>query len=694
MFTIYLVDIEVLIWWRAILCSNSSHRLLYLKGVDAVERLLLAVAILLPAFSAILCYIIRKAAVRNVIVVVTTLVMFAVAGEFTNLLLQNGGKLTIDFSEGIQLGIGWIIKFLDLALLLYVLYIGFRLRKFIIIGLTLAQMIPLVLFEIFGGVKEPQAAFVIDYLSLVMILLVSIIGPIITVFALGYMKEHEHHQGLKKSRQPRFFMILFAFLGAMNALVMTNDLMWMYFFWEVTTLCSFLLISHDGNTESVKNAIRALWINLMGGIAFLGAIMLIYKVVGSLGLNDIILYARDAKTGVLAVGPGILLIGLSLLCFAGFTKSAQFPFQSWLLGAMVAPTPVSALLHSSTMVKAGVYLVVRMAPAFSGTMLGKIVAVVGGFTFLAGSAIAISQSNGKRVLAYSTIANLGLVICCAGIGTNVAIGAAILLMIFHAVSKGLLFLCVGTIEHGIGSRDIEDMQGLMKRMPFTAVITVIGMISMLLPPFGVLITKWLAIESAVNLPIVLLCIVLGSAFTVVFWSKWIGIVLTMSYKNKYNIEKLPFSIKSSLSLLLVGVVGASIGVAPIYNYLIKPQIAAFGISGKPVLTGNGLGLWLNGTKSFGGFAFILFFAVIVVLMLLIPYFLRKTKSETVKKPYLCGENTDDIRGIEFMSPGEKVENVVVRNYYLSGIFGEANLTLWTNIVAGAIILIMFGVVIK
>jgi ech hydrogenase subunit A len=394
---------------------------------------------------------------------------------------------------------------------------------------------------------------------------------------------------------------------------------------------------------------------------------------------------------------GLLPIGLGLLCFAGFTKSAQFPFQSWLLGAMVAPTPVSALLHSSTMVKAGVYLIVRLAPTYADTTLGKVVAVVGGFTFLVGSAIAISQRNGKRVLAYSTIANLGLIICCAGIGTNIAIAAAVLLIIFHAVSKGLLFLCVGTIEHGIGSRDIEDMQGLMKKMPFTTIVTVIGMISMLLPPFGVLITKWLAIESSVDArsPIVLICIILGSAFTVVFWAKWIGIILTMSYKVKYKTEKLSFSVKSALTVLVAAVVACSVLLVPLYNYLIKPYIIGTNSGDKSLLAGENLGISLQGLNNtvIGGFASIVFFIVVFAVMITIPYFLRKTKAETIKPPYLCGENTSDMRGIEFMSPADKVDNVVVHNYYLSGFFGEKNLTLWVNLAAGAIILIMFGVVI-
>ncbi|HBQ27231.1 MAG TPA: oxidoreductase, partial [Syntrophomonas sp.] len=178
---------------------------------------------------------------------------------------------------------------------------------------------------------------------------------------------------------------------------------------------------------------------------------------------------------------------------------------------MVAPTPVSALLHSSTMVKAGVYLVVRMAPAYQGTYLSDLVAVAGAFTFLTASVLAVTQSNAKRVLAYSTIANLGLIIACAGINTPVAISAAIALIIFHAVSKGLLFLSTGVIEHNIGSRDIEDMGGLVDRMPVTTIIVAIGVLSMFLPPFGMLVGKWASLEASTQLPLVALMFVLASA---------------------------------------------------------------------------------------------------------------------------------------------------------------------------------------
>lgn len=651
--------------------------------------MLLAIAVLLPALSAVLCYYFKKAAIRNGVVIVSTIIMFAVAGSFIYAMIHSGGQIALNLEKlNLPVDLGLLIKIADFLILAYTAYLGIKFKKPLIIVLAFLQAIPLIVFEMSGTVKEPEVSFVIDYLSLIMIMLVSVIGPIITLFAIGYMREHEEHLHLEKSRQPRFFCILFVFLGAMNALVMTNNLSWMYFFWEVTTLCSFLLISHDQNEQSFKNAFRALWINMVGGIAFVLAIILIYKSLGTLAIDEII----STKTTAAGIS-GLLPIGLSMLCLAGFTKSAQFPFQSWLLGAMVAPTPVSALLHSSTMVKAGVYLVVRMSPAFMGTNLGMIVALVGGFTFLAASAIAISQQNGKRVLAYSTIANLGLIICCAGIGSYVALGAAILLIVFHAVSKALLFLCIGTIEQGIGSRDIEDMQGLFRKMPFTTIIAVIGMISMLLPPFGVLLTKWLAIEAAVKLPVVLIMIILGSAFTVVFWAKWIGIIMTMSYHAKYKLEKLPFSVMSSLILLVLGVIITGFDISILFKVGVAPFLKEVFKSTSVGLVGTN-GLWLvEGSKKLvGGFSSIYFFIILFLIALMIPYLFNKSKPERVKPPYLCGANTDDLKGLEFTGPADIVDYVVVHNYYFSGVFGEVNLTPWTNFIAGAIILIMFGVV--
>jgi ech hydrogenase subunit A len=169
--------------------------------VDNYVLVLLALATLLPAVSAAICYVIPNKALRNVVVVVNTLVLFAVAWEFVRLLLASNGSIRID-EKAIPFHLGEIIKVLDVLLLSYITYVGFKLKKPLIVSLAALQLVPVIVFEFFMGVHEPETAFLIDYLSVVLMLLISIVGPIISVFAIGYMEEHEHHLHLKKSRQP------------------------------------------------------------------------------------------------------------------------------------------------------------------------------------------------------------------------------------------------------------------------------------------------------------------------------------------------------------------------------------------------------------------------------------------------------------------------------------------------------------
>ncbi|MDD5746391.1 MAG: proton-conducting transporter membrane subunit, partial [Candidatus Omnitrophica bacterium] len=245
----------------------------------------------------------------------------------------------------------------------------------------------------------------IDKLSIIMTTVVGIIGSLICVYAMGYMKDfhRQFHRELPDNRR-FFFLQMFVFLSAMFGIVFSNNLLWFCFFWEITTVCSFLLIGYKKNPEAVANAFRALEFNLFGGLLLIIAIGYLFFTTGSIELDALM-------TGNKAV----VLLPIALISCAGLIKSAQFPFSSWLLGAMVAPTPVSALLHSSTMVKAGVYIILRFASQLEGTLPGLVLALIGGLTFLIASCIAISQSDAKKILAYSTIANLGLIVLCAGV---------------------------------------------------------------------------------------------------------------------------------------------------------------------------------------------------------------------------------------------------------------------------------------
>jgi ech hydrogenase subunit A len=642
--------------------------------------LLVLLTLLIPAVCAPLMLLLRRSALRKVVVSVMACAMIVVAVLLgINVLTQ--GHIIIKAST--YPWVSSLVTIIDGVTLVVILFFGFRLREWKIILPSLLQAGAVIWLEVFKRPAEAGNLVNIDNLSLVLVLISSILGPLIAIFALGYMEKHEEHNKDGKSRQHIFFAVIFLFLFAMNALSITDNLSHLYAFWEITTLCSFLLIGYDRTRDALKSARRALWLNSLAGLFFVTGIVFIASVTNSVSISGLIEHGNAA---------GVLLAGVMFICCAGFVKSAQIPFQSWLLGAMVAPTPVSALLHSSTMVKAGVYIVVRLSPLFGGHTAGYMVSLVGAFTFMAASVLAMGQSNGKRVLAYSTISNLGLIIACAGLGGSAALSAAILLIIFHAVSKGLMFLCVGTVELGIGSRNIEDMFGIYSKMPFTTVIMVIGMISMVLPPFGVLITKWLALEAAVVFPPVLVLIVLGSAFTIVFWVKWLGAVLTIYKSERPKMEKLPLSIK-----IVLGVIGAFVPVltaliSPLNNIVVIPAVNSL-IHESAGVVGNIGGIVVNGKNgTSGGFNGVLLLLGVIIVGLVIVYIIAKMNKPKIVPPYSGGElSTGDRNGRTFIGPMDKSVHMRSYNYYLPSLLGEPRLTIIAGFISVMLILIMFGV---
>ena len=634
--------------------------------------LLVTAALLLPVVAGVGSFVWRSGPALRAIVVGLAVVLIAVS-----LLLLQVGPFTYTPSPLGPLHWEQILVVGDAALIIAFFYYGWRARHALILGLTFVQALAVIYLEtlLAQGHGEGEPVFYVDHLSLVMALVIGIVGSAIAVYALRYMEEHEHHLHLAVSRQPRFFLVFLTFLGAMNGLVFANSLPWLFFFWEVTTLCSFLLIGHDGTELAQRNAQRALWMNLVGGIAFALGMIVLQTQAHTLALQRIIAQQQQGA---------LVLVALALLVLAGLTKAAQMPFQSWLLGAMVAPTPVSALLHSSTMVKAGVYLVVRAAPAFEGTALSQAVAIAGAFTFVTTAALAVGQSNAKRLLAYSTISNLGLIIACAGLNTSLAIGAAILLILFHAVSKGLLFLTVGVIEHNIGSRDIEDMEGLLLRMPLTTVVTLIGILSMLLPPFGVLIAKWAAIEAAAQVPLALLLFAAGSAFTVVFWSKWMGRLLTAPpTEESPRFESLSPLYSWPLLGLGAGAVLLTALIGWVTSVLVGPAVSdRYPVGG---LAGNGWEL----ASPVGAFPVWPLLIVLVAVLVFAVY--RAGGRQQVQAAYLCGEQLPEVSSAGFRSLRDEQQTLSVGSHYYQNWLGETGITRWANPVAIALLVVLLGV---
>jgi ech hydrogenase subunit A len=625
---------------------------------------LLLFLILFPLITAVFMLVVRKDVERNWIVGLSALGIGAV---LVWLLVTGFDKGALFFTIGSE-PVGQLMFLIEMVIAVFILYMGIKYKNYLVVGLIIAQSLLMVWFEaVYAHGIDVQYNLFIDQFSIIMALIIGIIGTLICVYALGYMKHfHEHHHSCS-DRRNQFFFILFVFIAAMFGLVFSNNIIWVFFFWEITTLCSFLLIGYTKTEEATANAFTALWMNLLGGFAFSAAILYLATLGGGMmGLDQL-----------LASGKVIALIPATLIGFAGLTKAAQLPFSSWLVGAMVAPTPVSALLHSSTMVKAGVYIIVRLAPVFQGTTSGYALAMVGAITFLLASGIAVSQSNAKQVLAYSTIANLGLVVACAGIGTYEAIWAAILLIIFHAISKSLLFMAVGTAEHHISSRDIENMHGLINRMPKVAAMMVIGIAGMFLAPFGMLISKWVAIRAFIDAPfgfIFVIILAFGSAITVFFWAKWMGKIISVTPDSE-NIEG---KVDKSEWTALVSMAGLTV-----ITCFIFPLISTFLV--EPFLLQN-----YGQSAQLSQYNITIMIMMLVLLVVLPLSVLLPHKGHKHVMPYMGGRQTTP--DMHFSGSLGLQRQMELSNYYLENIFGEKKLKPVGIYICTAIIGIMFVVV--
>lgn len=315
----------------------------------------------------------------------------------------------------------------------------------------------------------------LDGLSAVFVLLVLGVGALIMAYCPRY---------LSVGRHTRTYVLLTLFAAAMLGLVLAADLVLLFVFWELTTIASFFLIGGSG-AHSARAATRALVITFGGGLALLAAVVLIIVETGTSYLPDIL-----AQPELILDSPMIWPVGL-LLVLAAFTKSAQLPFHAWLPGAMVAITPVSAYLHAATMVKAGIYLLMRFTPVYGGQVAWQAgLLIIGLATAIFGAALALRQHDLKALLAYSTVSQLGLLVAVTGVGTPHALTAAVAHTVAHALFKATLFMLVGIIDREAGSRDVRELSGLRRVMPVTAFLTALAALSMAgVPPMIGFVSK-------------------------------------------------------------------------------------------------------------------------------------------------------------------------------------------------------------
>ena len=637
---------------------------------------LLGFLILFPLVVAGVLLAVRDNRVRNAVVVAAALVI-GIASVWLVVSYLGAPWIPFDFHSP---AVDYVCMVVSVLVAAAILFFGIRHKNMAACVLAAVQVAGSLVFEFAFAHGLPVAqGLYLDSLSLLMAFIIGVVGSGICVYALGYMEDFQAHEPEgAKDRRPAFFALMFAFLSAMFLIVFSNNMVWLFTGWEVTTVCSFLLIGYTRTEEAMRNAFRQIVMNLVGGIAFLAALYVCAIQLGTLSLIEFL------QIGV--QNPALVALPVTALALAGLTKAAQMPFHTWLLGAMVAPTPTSALLHSSTMVKAGVFLLVKLSPVMyagsfapQGGLLASVPAImtvlVGGITFALCSFMAISQTNAKRVLAYSTIANLGLIVACAGVGTPEAVWAAAFLILFHAIAKSLLFLCVGTAEHHIGSRDIEDMDLLFERMPRLSRFMMLGILCMFIAPFGMLVAKWATLVSFAETGQVALIVILafGSAATFMFWAKWLGKLSGIAAARE-NVERDVHASEWAAVMVMAVLVILCCAGLPIVSWLsMEPYVfSVYGTLGQDISTSN---LWI---------ASILSIALAVVLFA----GLGRTKARKVDV-YLAGVSRDNAERT-FQNALSGTSTASARNWYLEDVFGEGRIAPIGAACCSAIIIVAFA----
>lgn len=488
---------------------------------------------------------------------------------------------------------GYLLALLPLGIFIYFL----RLYPVITGGEVIQTTLPWL------SSLDISLSFLLDGLSYLFVLLISGMGTFIVLYASGYMKGHKF--------LGRFYLSLLLFMASMMGVVLSDNLITLFVFWELTSFTSYMLIgfNHE-NPKSRKSALQALLVTFGGGLALLAGVVLMGIAGGTMNISEIL------ASGDLIRNHALYLPILILFLIGAFTKSAQFPFHFWLPNAMEAPTPVSAYLHSATMVKAGIYLLARISPALGGTDAWiYMVTIIGAVTMVSGSWMALRYTDLKQVLAYSTIMALGTLTMLLGMGYSLAFEAVVLFTLVHSLYKGALFMVAGTLDHETGTRDYLRLGGLGKYMPITAVGALLAAFSMSgLVPFVGFIAKELVYEAALNLETASAIMISLAVLANIAGVAAAGIAAIRPFYGAYietPVKAEETSWPMWIGPLLLGVTSLVLGLFPaiIDDTLISSTVSA--ISGETVIFE--LSLW-------HGFNTVLFLSIFTLAAGILVYF--------------------------------------------------------------------------
>jgi len=381
--------------------------------------------------------------------------------------------------------------------------------------------------------------FVPDGLAVTLTVIATVIGSLAVLFSVDYMRG--------EAQLGRYYFMVLFFIGAMAGLVLSGNLLFTFFFWEITALCSYGLISfYNDDPKAVAGGIKALIITQVGGVGLLAGTLIAYANIGSFQIADVLANAGAIPAAALSFMAFSFLI-------AAAAKSAQFPFHTWLPDAMEAPTPISALIHAATMVNAGIYLLARFYPAFESVPGWRTAVILVGVTSaLITAFMALTATDLKRALAYSTVSQLGYMVYAIGAG---GVLASQFHLLSHAVFKALLFLTAGSVIHAVGTRDMRRMGGLSAKMPFARNVFIIGALALMgLPIFNGFWSKELILEVGLeHSPLwAYILMLIGAGLTAFYTFRMTWMVFFGTQREELHIHQTGMAMKVSLALLSIG----------------------------------------------------------------------------------------------------------------------------------------------
>ncbi|HSP11689.1 MAG TPA: putative monovalent cation/H+ antiporter subunit A [Salegentibacter sp.] len=486
--------------------------------------------------------------------------------------------------------------------------------------------------------------FSLDGLSLLFSLMITGIGFLVYVYTSSYLKDHQYLD--------RFYAYLSVFMGAMLGLVLSDNIISMFVFWELTSISSFFLIGFNNTSDaSRKSALTALGITGFGGFSLLAGALLLGSMTGTYSITEM-LTMKDALAG-----HELYILAVIFIFGAAFTKSAQFPFHFWLPGAMKAPTPVSTYLHSATMVKAGIYLLMRFTPVLGDTTFwNTTLIIVGAITMLYSAVHTLFRTDLKGVLAYSTISALGILVFLIGLGSQGAFLAAAVFIIVHALYKATLFLVTGVIDHQAGTRNVTVLAGLRKVMMPVAVAGFLAAISSAgIPPSVGFLGKELTYEASTQSTGMVVLIVAAIVLTkiLLLYAGFVAGIKPFTGKlpEKFTEVKMPGPLMWMPPLLLA-TLGIVFGIFPalIESSLVKPVVTALGKDASDIH----LALW-------HGFNTVLILSIITIAVGILLYFILKPSEKLENR----------IGKLEPVSP----ESILKKLTYFFEVFSK----FWTNV---------------